>query len=359
MPKPGKTKSKKRAAPREIVETIPGASDADARAALDAALDAHVAECEPLAAHVARAEQALLALEARDDAEARKRAALRDAGADDDGWEVVTYLGRAEISSVGPGGVLREDAAPTLQGPMDTGVALEAERRHGDLWPRPNSVRRRLMLLAVKNDWKRVVAPSSALAGTSARPSTPSPARRRRGAAPVRHVAFFFSRARRGGEAFVATSRRRRDVAATSWVQSRRRRGGRRSLLFVNGEATRDVPAVAARRRGDAAASRRRGDTAGGDTVGGDVAGGRATPPRLDGPTDRRAPRPQAQEASARGGLRARGGLLQVPDEAQAPGRDARDDRRVARDVRAAAEGAAEVSRGVGLMFKARVSVGN
>ena len=48
-----------------------------------------------VAEHASRADGALLALEAREEAEAARRAELRERGVNDDGWEVVTYKKKA------------------------------------------------------------------------------------------------------------------------------------------------------------------------------------------------------------------------------------------------------------------------
>ena len=60
---PKKQKQPKKAKKRRIVEVIPGASDADARAALREELDAHVARYRDPADFAAETEQTLLALE--------------------------------------------------------------------------------------------------------------------------------------------------------------------------------------------------------------------------------------------------------------------------------------------------------
>ena len=70
---PKKQKQPKKAKKRRIVEVIPGASDADARAALREELDAHVARYRDPADFAAETEQTLLALESRADAEAKAR----------------------------------------------------------------------------------------------------------------------------------------------------------------------------------------------------------------------------------------------------------------------------------------------
>ena len=91
-----KKKKSRREAPKPTpIEPIAGLSDADARAAMARALDAHIAECVPLEAHAAAAEEALLALEERESTDAARRAELRERGVDDDGWEVVTYKRKA------------------------------------------------------------------------------------------------------------------------------------------------------------------------------------------------------------------------------------------------------------------------
>ena len=88
----GAAKKKKPAAKKKrIVDVIPGASDEDARAALQAELDAHLARYQDPEAFAAETEQTLLALESTADAAARARAAQREEGADADGWKVVTY----------------------------------------------------------------------------------------------------------------------------------------------------------------------------------------------------------------------------------------------------------------------------
>ena len=92
---PKKQKQPKKAKKRRIVEVIPGASDADARAALREELEAHVARYRDPADFAAETEQTLLALESRADAEAKARQAQREAGADADGWQVVTYKRKA------------------------------------------------------------------------------------------------------------------------------------------------------------------------------------------------------------------------------------------------------------------------
>ena len=86
------------AAAAAVPITIAGVSAAEARAALTASLDAHLAACEPVGAHAAAAESALVALEARESEEAAERAAARERGADDDGWEVVTYKRKAVLA---------------------------------------------------------------------------------------------------------------------------------------------------------------------------------------------------------------------------------------------------------------------
>ena len=90
-----KQKQTKKAKKRRIVEVIPGASDADARAALREELEAHAARYRDPADFAAETEQTLLALESRADAEAKARQAQREAGADADGWQVVTYKRKA------------------------------------------------------------------------------------------------------------------------------------------------------------------------------------------------------------------------------------------------------------------------
>ena len=92
---PKKQKQPKKAKKRRIVEVIPGASDADARAALREELEADVARYRDPADFAAETEQTLLALESRADAEAKARQAQREAGADADGWQVVTYKRKA------------------------------------------------------------------------------------------------------------------------------------------------------------------------------------------------------------------------------------------------------------------------
>ena len=94
--KPKKASKKKRAKREPLVfEPILGGSDDECRAALAARLAAHIAECEPVAEHAARADEALLALEEKEEAEAARRAELRERGVDEDGWEVVTYKKKA------------------------------------------------------------------------------------------------------------------------------------------------------------------------------------------------------------------------------------------------------------------------
>ena len=92
---PKKQKQTKRTKKRRIVEVIPGASDADARAALREELEAHAARYRDPSEFAAETEQTLLALESRADAEAKARQAQREAGADADGWQVVTYKRKA------------------------------------------------------------------------------------------------------------------------------------------------------------------------------------------------------------------------------------------------------------------------
>ena len=92
---PKKQKQTKKTKKRRIVEVIPGASDADARAALREELDAHVARYQDPADFAAETEQTLLALESQADAAAKARQAQREAGADADGWQVVTYKRKA------------------------------------------------------------------------------------------------------------------------------------------------------------------------------------------------------------------------------------------------------------------------
>ena len=94
MPNQAK-KAKKPAKKQKKLAIIPGGSDAECREALAARLAAHIAEAEPVAEHASRADGALLALEAREEAEAARRAELRERGVDDDGWEVVTYKKKA------------------------------------------------------------------------------------------------------------------------------------------------------------------------------------------------------------------------------------------------------------------------
>ena len=70
-----KQKQTKKAKKRRIVEVIPGASDADARAALREELEAHAARYRDPSEFAAETEQTLLALESRADAEAKARQA--------------------------------------------------------------------------------------------------------------------------------------------------------------------------------------------------------------------------------------------------------------------------------------------
>jgi len=93
-----KAKAAKAARKKAAPIVIAGASDEEARAALASCLDAHLASCEPVGDHAAAAEAALVALEGRESAEAARRAALRAEGADDDGWEVVTYKRKAVLA---------------------------------------------------------------------------------------------------------------------------------------------------------------------------------------------------------------------------------------------------------------------
>ena len=71
MPNQAK-KAKKPAKKQKKLAIIPGGSDAECREALAARLAAHIAEAEPVAEHASRADGALLALEAREEAEAAR-----------------------------------------------------------------------------------------------------------------------------------------------------------------------------------------------------------------------------------------------------------------------------------------------
>lgn len=93
--KAGKKSNKALVAAPAPVEIIEGASDEEARAALAAKLAEHLAECEPVAEHASRADETLLALEEKEEAEAARRAEMRERGVDDDGWEIVTYKRKA------------------------------------------------------------------------------------------------------------------------------------------------------------------------------------------------------------------------------------------------------------------------